>query len=77
MYLSKVLCRYVVAVEERTTEFRVWFCNLLLGRYVYRVDNKVSPVPAEVTAPKITPPTGQLDAAPVEKGGPVAVAAAS
>jgi len=27
VYLSKVLSRYVVAVEERATECRVWFCN--------------------------------------------------
>ena len=77
VYLSKVLSRYIVAVEERTSEFRVWFCNLLLGRYVYRVDNKVSPVPDEVTAPGTTPPSVQLDAALVEKGGPAVVAAAS
>jgi hypothetical protein len=73
VYLSKVLSRYVVAVEERATECRVWFCNLLLGRYVYRVDNKVSPVPEEVTLPGHVAVTVPPPAASDEKGAPIAI----
>lgn len=76
VYLSKVLSRYVVAVEERATECRVWFCNLLVGRYVYRVDKKASPVPQEVTVPALTSPPAPINAASDEKGDPVAIAAA-
>lgn len=76
VYVSKVLSRYVVAVEELATEFRVWFCNLLVGRYVYRVDKRVSPVPEEVTATKATSATSATTAANDEKGDPVAVEAA-
>ena len=49
VYVSKVLTKHVVAVEECATECRVWFCDLLLGKYVYRVDKKVSPVSPPVS----------------------------
>lgn len=51
VHVSKVLYRHVVGVEEFPNEYRIWFCNLLLGRYVHRVDKKVSPLPPEVTLP--------------------------
>jgi putative transposase len=68
VYVSKVLTRHIVAVEELPTEFRVWFCNLLLGRYVYKVDKKVSPVPAEVTVSKTPASLPSPPPATVEKG---------
>jgi transposase InsO family protein len=49
VYVSKVLTGHIVAVEELPTEYGVWFCNLFLSRYVYKVGKKVSPVPAQVT----------------------------
>ena len=76
VYLSKVLSRYIVAVEERATDCRVWFCNLLLGSYVDTVDKKVSPVPQEVTVPVAQTAAMMTGQAGVEKGDPVATQAA-
>ena len=76
VYLSKVLSRYIVAVEERATDCRVWFCNLRLGSYVHRVDKKVSPVPQEVTVPVAQTAATMTEQADVEKGDPVATEAA-
>jgi putative transposase len=71
--VSKVLARHIVAVEERPTECRVWFCNLLLGRYVPKIDRKVSPLPPEVTLPSVEVTASQPPTAAVDERSPLPV----
>jgi putative transposase len=43
-YVTLTLARHLVAVEEREDgKCLVWFCNLLLGSFVYRRDKRVVP----------------------------------
>ena len=56
VYASRTLAGHLVTIEEGA-EMRPWFCNLLLGSYVYRRDKKVSPVLPQIDP--VTVPSAQ------------------